>query len=60
MTRRGDADLVALARAGDKGAFGQLVERHQQMVKRIALSMVHRSILPRNCCRKVCAKLVSR
>lgn len=41
MTRRSDADLVALARAGDKGAFGHLVERHQQTVKRIALSMVH-------------------
>ena len=38
MTRTSDADLVALARAGDKEAFGQLVERHQQMVKHIALS----------------------
>lgn len=31
---------VALARKGDRAAFGQLIERHQQMVKQIALNMV--------------------
>ena len=40
MTGKFDADLVALARAGDKPAFGQLVERHRQMVKHIAMRMV--------------------
>jgi len=35
-----DAELVALARSGDKSAFGQLIERYQQMVKRIALGMI--------------------
>src|SRR5437667_7605127 len=35
-----DAELVALARSGDKSAFGQLIERYQQMVKRIALRMI--------------------
>jgi RNA polymerase sigma factor (sigma-70 family) len=40
MTAESDADLVALARAGDKGAFGRLVERYQQMAKYIAVRMV--------------------
>lgn len=35
-----DADLVALARAGDKDAFGCLIERHQAMARRIALGMI--------------------
>jgi len=35
-----DAELVARARGGDKEAFGHLVERHQQMVKRIARKMI--------------------
>jgi len=35
-----DAELVARARADDKGAFGELVERHQQMALRVALGMV--------------------
>ena len=40
MDERADAELVALARAGDKHAFGSLVERYQQMARRIALGMV--------------------
>ena len=40
MLDRSDTDLIALARAGDKVAFGQLVERHQPMVRRIASKMV--------------------
>lgn len=35
-----DAELVALARSGDKDAFGQLIERYQLLVKRIAIGMV--------------------
>ena len=45
MIEQRDADLVAAARAGDKDAFGQLVERYQQMVKRIALGMVRSEYL---------------
>jgi RNA polymerase sigma factor (sigma-70 family) len=40
MTNKTDSELVALARSGDKDAFGQLIERYQQMVRRIALGMV--------------------
>jgi RNA polymerase sigma factor (sigma-70 family) len=35
-----DAELVALARTGDKVAFGALVERYQLMAKRAAMRMV--------------------
>lgn len=35
-----DAELVAKVREGDKEAFGQLVERYQQMVERIARKMI--------------------
>jgi RNA polymerase sigma factor (sigma-70 family) len=35
-----DTDLIALARAGDKVAFGLLVKRHELMVRRIASRMV--------------------
>jgi RNA polymerase sigma factor (sigma-70 family) len=40
MIVRSDTDLIALARAGDKVAFGLLVKRHQLMVRRIARKMV--------------------
>jgi RNA polymerase sigma factor (sigma-70 family) len=40
MTNKADSELVALARSGDKDAFGQLIERYQQMVRHIALGMV--------------------
>ncbi len=40
MDQRTDAELVAQTRDGDKSAFGQLVERHQQMVERIAKRMI--------------------
>jgi RNA polymerase sigma factor (sigma-70 family) len=35
-----DAELVALARQGDKEAFGRLVERYQEMAHHVALGMV--------------------
>ncbi len=35
-----DAELVALARAGDKRAFGELLERYQALTHRIALRMI--------------------
>jgi len=40
VAERTDAELVALARSGDKDAFGQLIERYQSMAKRIAMGMV--------------------
>ena len=40
MIERSDTDLISLARAGDKAAFGQLVERHQPMVRGIASKMM--------------------
>ena len=40
VQRTDDADLVRLARSGDKKAFGHLVERHQHMARRVALGMV--------------------
>ena len=43
MEKRTDGELVALARAGDKDAFGQLIERYQQMAQRVALGRVANS-----------------
>ncbi len=40
VAERTDAELVALARSGEKEAFGQLIERYQSMAKRIAIGMV--------------------
>ena len=40
MHQTADAKLVALARGGDKDAFGQLIERYQPMAGRIALGVV--------------------
>jgi RNA polymerase sigma factor (sigma-70 family) len=40
MELKTDSELVALAHAGDRQAFGQLIERYSQMVKRIALGMI--------------------
>jgi DNA-directed RNA polymerase specialized sigma24 family protein len=43
-----DTELVKLARAGDKAAFGCLIERYQPMAKRIALSMVHNETIAKD------------
>jgi len=40
MDQRTDAELIAQMRGGNKEAFGQLVERHQQMVERISKKMI--------------------
>ena len=34
-----DAELVALARAGDRGAFGELVERHRSLLSGLVLRL---------------------
>ena len=40
MDQKTDAELVYRVRQGDKEAFGQLVERYQQMVRHIAKKMI--------------------
>jgi RNA polymerase sigma factor (sigma-70 family) len=45
VNKKSDIELVTLARAGDKTAFGELIERYQPMVKRIAVSMVRHEAL---------------
>jgi RNA polymerase sigma factor (sigma-70 family) len=40
MKEKTDAELVLLARAGNREAFGYLVERYQQMVRRIAVRQI--------------------
>ena len=40
MEQSTESELVALARKGDKHAFGQLVERYTQMVKRIVIGKI--------------------
>ncbi|MCI0438842.1 MAG: DUF151 domain-containing protein [Chloroflexi bacterium] len=48
MNEREDAALVALARRGDKEAFGVLVGRYQGMAERVAGGMVSRKELARD------------
>src|SRR5437763_7660528 len=45
MKEKADAELVALAREGNKEAFGHLVERYQPMVERIAQGMVRSAFI---------------
>lgn len=40
MKEKTDAELVLLTRAGNREAFGYLVERYQQMVRRIATRLI--------------------
>ncbi|MGB0388802.1 MAG: bifunctional nuclease domain-containing protein [Ardenticatenaceae bacterium] len=47
MEQRADAELVALARKGDKQAFGCLVERHQRVAQRVARRMVRQEDIAR-------------
>ena len=42
MSEQTDADLVALARQGDKTAFGELIERYRPMARQLAQRMVWR------------------
>jgi RNA polymerase sigma-70 factor (ECF subfamily) len=45
LPHKSDSDLVALARAGDKAAFGRLIERYQTMVYHVALKTVRNEYL---------------
>ena len=47
MADKTDAELVALARSGDKNAFGHLIERYQQMARRVAIGVVRQVDLAR-------------
>src|SRR5258706_462442 len=40
MDEKSDAELIVLARGGDKNAFGHLARRYQPMAERIAMGMV--------------------
>src|SRR5450432_1340463 len=40
MQPQGDAELVLLARSGNKEAFGELIERYQPMARRIAFGIL--------------------
>jgi len=40
MQDRSDAELVTMARGGDKSAFGDLIDRHQPMAQRVATRVV--------------------
>ena len=40
MEQSTESELVALARKGDKHAFGQLIEHYTQMVKRITIGKI--------------------
>ena len=40
MDEKSDAELIVLARGGDKNAFGHLARRYQSMAERIAMGMV--------------------
>lgn len=48
MRDKPDAELVALARAGDKRAFGELVERYQPTVLRVAVRLTAHEELARD------------
>ncbi len=48
MRDKPDAELVALARAGDKRAFGELVERYQPMALRVAVRLTAHEELARD------------
>ena len=45
MNEKSDAELIVLARAGDKNAFGHLARRYQSMAERIAMGMVANAFL---------------
>lgn len=45
MDEQSDAELIVLARGGDKDAFGQLAGRYQPMAERIAMGMIANAFL---------------
>jgi RNA polymerase sigma factor (sigma-70 family) len=45
VDEKSDAELIVLARGGDKNAFGHLARRYQSMAERIAMGMVANAFL---------------
>jgi len=45
VEERADIELVALARGGDKDAFGLLAERYQPLARRFAMRLVTNAVL---------------
>jgi RNA polymerase sigma factor (sigma-70 family) len=45
VDEKSDAELIVLARSGDKNAFGHLARRYQSMAERIAIGMVANAFL---------------
>jgi RNA polymerase sigma-70 factor (ECF subfamily) len=52
-----DADLIGLARGGDRMAFGRLVERHYDFVYRVAYRWCGRKPDAEDIAQEVCARL---
>jgi RNA polymerase sigma factor (sigma-70 family) len=52
LNTRTDAELVMLARGGDKDAFGCLVERYGPMAKRAALRMIGQEDIAQELCQE--------
>jgi RNA polymerase sigma-70 factor (ECF subfamily) len=56
-TEASDAELIAQARAGDRAAFGRLVERHYDFVYRVAWRWCGRKADAEDVAQEVCARL---
>ncbi len=56
-TEASDAELVGLARAGDEGAFGRLVERHYDFIHRVAYRWCGRKADAEDVAQEVCVRL---
>jgi RNA polymerase sigma-70 factor, ECF subfamily len=56
-TEASDADLIGLARGGDRQAFGELVERHYDFVYRVAWRWCGSKADAEDIAQEVCARL---
>ncbi len=53
MDEKSDAELIVLARRGDKNAFGHLARRYQSMAERIAMGMVANAFIAQELAQEV-------